>query len=195
MAKFVERKQKIGNLGVFRGKDGDIRHYSWDAVQKCKPDECGIGDVCKWAWESDKCKVHLNYIVAVHGTLERSFGRQLTNSMRWRVGMHLIPLYSILCKLLMTEYGNVGVYAGGKMNPVYSEIRSTIASVEKLWKDLGLDELMDECGLSKDDLEKLVSKEMRIVRKRRNGRKVDDFEEEENYYERMERASRMGEVT
>lgn len=173
-------RSKMGELRVERGKEGERRLFAWDAVQKCVPGGCRIAEVCEWRFEGGICKVHLNYLKAVSDVILRNFGKQLDEAKMWRVGMHLVPLYSMLCRMLMFEVGvrQVGEYDKNDrmvMSPIYKEIRTTVTLVEKLWKELELDKLISEVGLEEKDLKNLVRGQLN-----EEGANL-------NYYEQMEK--------
>ena len=133
---------QIGKIGVTKGKLNGYELYSWDAISDCLGEECACFSVCEYS-KVGKCRLQLNYIKGITNIIYSNFREKLTEPLCFRIGMHLIPMYGILCRLKMEEMmvkSPVHVTkAGLKIHPIYKEIRETIRGVENMWKNLGLD--------------------------------------------------------
>jgi hypothetical protein len=77
--------------------------------------------------------------------IHRCYREQLEQdeTLLFKVGMHILPLYKTLCKLKMDELSTVHpifvTHRGDrKADPVYKEIRETIKMINMAWKDIGL---------------------------------------------------------
>jgi len=117
----------------------------WNAVGGCYPDSCGCAEICPSSSsleKPEKCVVISGYIQSVFNMMVRTFPAKITEDNAFRIGMHLIPLYKILCRLKMQEYKETEVMlhsisGGCRINPIFKEIRDTISSIEKVWINLG----------------------------------------------------------
>jgi len=108
----------------------------------------------------------------------------VTEGMTYQVGMHLLPLYKVLCRLKMEEIlirsqDVVLENARGVryINPVYKEIRETIKLIQAMWRDIGLKKALtptvpddpfagrDTLGNYYDSMEKVARKE-ELIRKK-----------------------------
>lgn len=125
----------------------------WNSVNICVP--CGCMELCPAYLSGDKdyfrdgefvggkkCVVIAGYMNSVFDMMVRSFPNRITSDMAFRIGMHLVPLYKILCRLKMQEYTEREVMlhslsGGVRVNPIFREIRDTVASIEKVWANLG----------------------------------------------------------
>lgn len=138
----------IGRLGVGKGTsdDGNVYLYSWDAIQDCEGERCPAHEFCEFD-QRGKCTVMRQYLKSVMTLIFRNFAEDLTEPHLYRIGMHLMPLYKMLCRMKIEEMAVrrvVTVDDKGKRaaNPLYKEIRETIKLIEQTWKRLGLDPLM-----------------------------------------------------
>jgi hypothetical protein len=153
------------------GKD-NIFLYSWDAINSCLEERCPAYKLCSYD-KTGKCAVQKNYLNSVMNVIFRNYGEDLTESEFMRIGLHLIPLYKILCKLKMEEVmiERVIYYdAKGKINinPVFKEIREYIKLIEFTWHSLGLPKM----GFEAPNPPVEVENELKI-----NKRKVEDNEQ------------------
>lgn len=169
-------KNRSGSLQVSRGAIGEgedrINLYAWDATPRCTNEDCPATRMCHYQREG-RCRVASNYMQAATSVIIRNFANELDEPRLYQVGMHLLPLYRMLCKLKIEEVGveravSVGRY-GPKANPIYKEIRETIKLLLHAWKSLGLD----------------TSKGVEPAQ--RGSSILDIGEEEGTYYERMEK--------
>ena len=129
----------------------------WNAIGGCFPGSCGCSDICPSFIRGevpDKCTVVSGYIESVFKMMVRVFPQQITEDVSFRIGMHLIPLYKMLCRLKMQEFREtevmlVSISGGSRINPIFKEIRDTIQSVERVWKNLGF--IVDEKKLKRGE--------------------------------------------
>jgi len=145
-------RKEIGKFGVTKGNsDDDNQLYSWDAISDCLGDECACFEMCEYS-KIGKCRLQLNYIKGITNIIYKNFSAKLDEPTCFRVGMHLIPLYGILCRLKMEEIVvNRAVHmtkGGFKIHPIYKEIRETIRGIENMWKNLGFNGTTPQGGFS-----------------------------------------------
>jgi len=131
---------QIGKMGVTKGRMGEYELYSWDAVSDCLGENCSCYSACEYE-KKGKCRLQLNYLKGITNIIYRNYKEKLDEPTCFRVGMHLIPMYGILCRLKMEEMMVMSpvhnTKAGIKIHPVYKEIRETIRGIENMWKNLG----------------------------------------------------------
>jgi hypothetical protein len=138
------------DLPVSKGHYQSIPLVAWAAIENCMPTLCHIEHLCSYqktdGRKMRKCGLQKNYIQNVSSMIHRCFHKELgaSESLLFRVGMHLMPLYKTLCKLKMEELSvhspvTTTLRGDRKVDPVYKEIRETIKIVMMCWKDLGLD--------------------------------------------------------
>ena len=150
---------RLGNMGVLRGnlmkkvdevdEDGEVVEvvnrlslYSWDVVQECSIKQCPAYVSCPLD-KAGKCGVMMQYLRATSAMFFNNFAHKLGESEFYRIGMHMMPLYRMLCKLKIAEVGAVKVVisgVGGRkyINPRFREVRDTIKLIESLWTNIGL---------------------------------------------------------
>lgn len=127
---------------------GEIREgidlISWDAIQKCNKDICPIGKSCQVAsvLANRPCAVQTQYLQSFVDTVFQTY-RGLDESDAYKVGMHLVPMYSQLCRLKILEKAQENVmyydrHGSPSIHPVYKEIRDTLKTISTLWKDIGI---------------------------------------------------------
>jgi len=150
---------KIGSIGVLRGtvrrkigeieEDGEVKDvidklslYSWDVVQECGMKQCPAYVTCPLD-KDGKCGVMMQYLRATSAMFFNNFAEVLGEVEFYRIGMHMMPLYRMLCKLKIAEIGAVKVVisgVGGRkyINPIFKEVRDTIKLIESTWMSIGL---------------------------------------------------------
>jgi len=119
----------------------------WNAINACDPEHCGCSSICDYflsGEKPEKCEVIFAYMSSVLDMIIRNYPSPMTEDIAYRIGMHLIPLYKILCRLKMAEFSTidvVGVSVTGtaKVTPLFKEIRNTIQLIEKTWHTIGFD--------------------------------------------------------
>jgi len=136
-----EIELKVGKFGVGKTKlDAGKIMYTWDAVRECDRDSCPAFIQCPHPKES-YCKMQVLYLESVLSLVLSNY--VCTEPELYRIGMHLIPLYKMLCRLKIEELGISNyIYETDKgnfcSNPVLKEIRETIKTIDGVWKDLGM---------------------------------------------------------
>jgi hypothetical protein len=104
---------------------------------------CRAYDVCQYE-KGGKCKLMKTYLETTEAMLLRNFEKQMDETKLYRIGMHLMPLYRILCRLKIEEVGFTRIIyttdkGNYKLNPAVKGILDTITRIEQTWKTLGLD--------------------------------------------------------
>ena len=137
---------KLGTMNIRKGADSDgTATYAWDVGQKCRHAECPALPECHYEVnvESDgDCRVFRNYVRAASVVLyQDQVG--LTTAERFQIGMHIIPLYKILCKMKIEEVGVRSVVSltdrgSFQVHPIYKEIRETIKTIDQAWKSINM---------------------------------------------------------
>jgi hypothetical protein len=135
----------ICRSGIVRSEDGKDKLYElvyWNAVQRCDSDNCGCIDLCSNPEDGKPCKIISSYMGNVYDLMVRTYKGVITEDVAYRIGMHLVPLYKILCRLKMQEFIETSVVwrndkGDRKVNPIFEEMRKTISSIESIWKNLG----------------------------------------------------------
>jgi hypothetical protein len=143
--------------GIVKSEDGKDKLYElvyWNAVQRCDTERCGCVDLCSNPVDGEPCSVLSSYMGNVYQTMIRTYKGTITEDSAYRIGMHLVPLYKILCRLKMQEFEEISVMVTNskgdrKVNPIFEEIRKTILAIEKMWMNLGY--ITTEQGKGKKD--------------------------------------------
>ena len=138
--------QRLGDIKINKGKiSGNTLFYAWDAVSLCSGERCPIIEYCPYAKnpKGGKCTLQYTFLKSLSVILFRNYGDSLDEVTLYQIGLGLIPLYKMLCKLYIQEYAVTKVvYADHrgdfKANPVYREIRDTLHCIRKEWRHLGL---------------------------------------------------------
>jgi hypothetical protein len=136
---------KLGKMVVSKGLDHDGESmYVWDVGQKCMHKSCPALEQCQYeegASEGANCMVMQKYIRSASIILYAN-QKGLTSAQRFQIGMHIMPLYKILCKLKIEEVGVTRIVSTTERgslvaNPLYKEIRDTIRAIDSVWKSIG----------------------------------------------------------
>jgi len=137
-------RSSIGELRVSKGTTPNtgLRIMSWDAIHPCEP-ACRAYDICKYE-KGGRCRLMKDYLTRTEAMIIHNFEEQLDEPALYRIGMHLMPLYHMLCRFKIEEIGfNRAVYTTDKgnykANPVFKEIRETLKQIEAMWRGLDLD--------------------------------------------------------
>lgn len=133
---------KIGNLELEKGlvRKG-VAMYAWDGIKECTNLECPVVDQCKYVHHG-KCAVQVEYIQTLYKTMFSTYS-YLDETMLFKIGMEIVPLYVHLIRLqivelslhtpiTLTEKGNQAIH------PVYREIRETLKTIGAMWKSLDM---------------------------------------------------------
>ena len=133
------------NIGSTNLNKGEIRDgkslKGWDSVSDCTGEDCGLKNKCKYIHKG-KCSVQMAYMKNFCDTIFTAY-KYMNEYALFKVGMHLMPLYSHLCKLKMVEASisdPVNMTAKGlvQIHPIYKEIRETLKSILMVSRDLHL---------------------------------------------------------
>jgi len=139
------KSKAIGSMVIPKGTahEGEVKLFSWDAVQNCMNDRCPAYEECPYKKDDQgKCEVQLVYLKSLTSMIMRNFP-EASEAKLFRIGMHLIPLYKQLSKLQIEELGvhrivTVTDRGNRAMNPLYKEIREHIRLIESMWHSIGL---------------------------------------------------------
>jgi len=143
-------RRNIGNQSIRKGQVRDgMQLVAWDCIQDCVPERCPLGSECDYASKSHqvnggggKCALQSEYIQSFVTVVLRTY-KYLDESDMFKVGMHLVPLYSQLCRQKIVEKAVGDVMqldhrGNSRVHPIYREIRETIRVISGLWKDIGI---------------------------------------------------------
>jgi hypothetical protein len=132
----------IGTLDVSKGiiREG-VSLVGWESIDDCKGDECYAAFRCDQP-KNGKCAVQVKYIQEVCNMVFKNYG-YLDEKGWFKIGMHLLPLYSQLCKMKIIESGIkdmacVNNKGGIYIHPIYKEIRDTIKCILSVSEDLNV---------------------------------------------------------
>lgn len=124
---------------------GQIREgqqlVAWDCVPDCDIDACPLGNTCTYQHKSNKCALQTEYLQSFIDMTLRTY-RSISEDDMFKIGMHIIPLYSNLCRMKIVEKGlrevtYIDAKGNPKVHPVFKEIREIIKVITSLWKDMG----------------------------------------------------------
>jgi len=145
----TKSKITIGTQALVKGEVREGKQLvAWDCIQDCVPEHCPIGTTCAYSAASQaegRCSLQIEYVQSFVDMMFRTY-RYLNEDDLFKVGMHLIPLYSQLCRQKIVEKG-VGrlCYEDSKGNtkihPIHREIRDTLRSISLAWRDLEIEPL------------------------------------------------------
>lgn len=130
----------IGNDRLKKGELANGRlFYAWDAVHECSGDRCSIFDKCGYI-KTGKCAVQVKYLETFFSSVLNTY-THLDDTVLYKMGMHLVPLYSQLCRLKIeemsvTEIININEKGTRMINPIFKEIRETLKVIHLMWRDL-----------------------------------------------------------
>ncbi|RLA01867.1 MAG: hypothetical protein DRI97_11075 [Bacteroidetes bacterium] len=150
------------SMSMLKGKFEDKQLYSWDAVPDCTDNLCPAFRYCEFSLTKqrehkeeegldsgngtravgNKCYTQLTYVRDVLGLITGAI-KDLDEVMLFKIGSHLVPLYSMWCRLKIAELGVDSVTyetSRGTMciHPIYKEMRDTALKIEIMWEKIGL---------------------------------------------------------
>lgn len=116
--------------------------YFWSIIDDCTKEYCPARDVCVYD-KYGKCQTMRKYFKSFQDIIIKNF-KHKDESILYRVGMHLAPIYRQLCKLKIYEISIINPVCSNAqgnllIHPVYKEMREVIKTLELLWKSMGLD--------------------------------------------------------
>lgn len=135
---------ELKNVGTLNLEKGIIRKgqtlFAWDGIQDCSMEKCVVYNKCNNALHKGKCAVHVNYIRTLYDIIISTY-KYLNEMQYFKIGIHIVPLYSHLFRLKLLEMSITDVvYVNNKgvkfIHPVYKEIRQTLSTIHLMWKDL-----------------------------------------------------------
>jgi hypothetical protein len=133
------------NVGTTNLNKGELRPNvtlkAWDSVSVCTDKECPLHNKCNYL-KRGKCGVQVDYLRTFSDTM-LSMYKYLDEGSLFKIGMHLMPLYSYLCKLKIVEAslnGVINTTSKGiiQIHPIYKEIRETLKAIMMVGRDLDL---------------------------------------------------------
>ena len=138
MSQTTEFRQRIGNIPIHKGLLDNIPITMWDAIPRCNVETCPLGKTCPYQ-KVGRCSVRVKYLSHVFDTIS-SIPENMDPVTVLKIGMHIIPIYSMLCRFKMEEYASETMVSDSKgnlrINPIFREIRETIKTATALIQDL-----------------------------------------------------------
>jgi len=132
--------RNIGSTNINKGSIGKDRTLiAWDAIQNCKDNECMVSDRCSYD-KKGKCGVQVDYLTTLTQVIMDRY-KFLDEMALFKIGMHIVPLYSQLCrmKILEMSLNDIEIIDNkGRImiHPVYKEIKNTLVVISMMWRDL-----------------------------------------------------------
>lgn len=138
MSQTTEFRRKLGNLVIQKGRLDNIPIVMWDAIPQCDVENCPIGDTCPYQ-KVGRCSVRVKYLANVFEAVS-SVPENMDPITVLKIGMHIIPLYSQLCRFKMVEHNSPVMLTDSKgnekINPIFREIRETIKVCSVLLREI-----------------------------------------------------------
>lgn len=134
--------QNMGNTQLDKGIINGKPIIAWDAISNCKRNECQVYSKCSHL-KHGKCGVQVSYVTKVTNVVLNRYGAYLDDIGLMKLGLHIIPLYSQLCKMKLLEMALTDVDLvddRGRViiHPVYKAIRETLVTINIMWRDLDI---------------------------------------------------------
>lgn len=144
----MENEIDISAEGLEKGivRDGQTL-VAWDSIQTCVSN-CPIFSVCNHKTkEHNKCNLQIQYLQNLTNTIFTTY-RYCSPEVMFKIGMHLVPLYSQLCRQKIVEKAVIELaYEDAKgvtrIHPIYKEIRETLKVITLIWKEMGFSPNVD----------------------------------------------------
>lgn len=119
----------------------EISTSAINTIPDCNEDTCPIRNECRFK-KIGKCGVQSVYVNQVANAISTMY-KGCDDSEKFRIAVHLLPLYVQLGRLQMTEIGvNSTCYSDNKGNikihPVFREIRDTLRTIAVMWRELAM---------------------------------------------------------
>lgn len=119
--------------------------FAWDACDPCRHHDCPLIHICDPPDNTDLCIVQKKYLRGVALAIGESYIDQMIEdqTLSFRIGSELFPLYKMLVKLKMAELTVLdpvidGLKVGPRVHPVFKEIRETISTIDRTYAKLGI---------------------------------------------------------
>jgi len=123
--------KNIGSLTLNKGKLGDITARIWDAVPPCNQ-SCELYESsCPYDKKTPRCTLRIVYIESVIDSLNAAVKVKDELAIH-RIGLLLVPLYSMLINIKLDMYMRGGSMRGSKggIDGIYRECRDTIKMID-----------------------------------------------------------------
>lgn len=140
-------EQFLINQGLAISKKGHVdgkQFHTWEIIHTCTSNRCPAVSVCPYEkGDHVKCGVQVEYLSSITELIIKNFGKELSETELYRIGMHLIPMYNVLCKIKIALAGNWDVVltsAKGNVtvHPLMKEFREQVKAIENTWKSIGI---------------------------------------------------------
>ncbi len=133
--------RNLGDTSLDKGVINGKQIIAWDAIGNCKGNDCLVYDRCSFL-KKGKCGVQMNYVQTITRTVMDRY-RYLDEMALMKIGLHIVPLYSQLCKMKILEMAleDIDIVDDrGRVviHPVYKSIRETLAVITMMWRDLDI---------------------------------------------------------
>lgn len=132
---------KIGEFDLDKGNvRANVKMFAWDGIRECYP-ECPMVDECKYLHKG-KCAVQVQYVQALYTAILGTYSF-LDETLLFKIGIELIPLYVQLSRLQIVELSLISpTLLGDKgtitIHPIYREIRDTLRCIQSIWKGMDM---------------------------------------------------------
>ena len=120
----------------------------WNANKICDSENCPIYSRCESCNPGDICFPHKTYLEQIYSAALDMLGVSLDTRQAVRLGLHVIPLYSMLFELKLAAAGIKSVWEHyGKsqdlrVNPIFREVREQTKLIDDMWSKLGYKQLV-----------------------------------------------------
>ena len=150
---------KRRSVGLEVIKTSGFTALIWHSRKICDFDNCDISGRCVHGegCHVDLCVPQKLYLENIYSSALDMLGISLSTREAVRLGLHIIPLYSILFDLKIAAAGlssvweHYGKSADRRVNPIYREIREHIGSIDKMWQSLGYKQLVGHGSSTEGD--------------------------------------------
>lgn len=141
-------KLRRRTIGIEVMKTKDFTALVWNCCKICDDAKCPIRLRCEHITGGDICIPQKNYLESIYSAALDMLGISMSTREAVRLGVHLIPLYSILfeLKIASSSLKSVWEYYGAngdpRINPIYREIREHMKVIDNMWASLGYKQLV-----------------------------------------------------
>ena len=114
---------------------------AWDCITECE-ESCPIHSKCTYKkTPHTKCALQITYLENLTTTIFNTY-RYCSEEVMFKIGMQIVPLYSMLCRQKIVEKSVMNLaYEDAKgvtrIHPIYKEIRETLKTIAGIWKEVG----------------------------------------------------------
>lgn len=146
-------KLKRRTVGLEVMKTDNFTALVWNSCKICNPDRCPISNRCEnVSIQGSICTPQKVYLEQIYSAALDMLGVSFSTREAVRLGVHIIPLYSILFELkiaaakLDTVWEYYGAHGDPRVNPIYKEIRDHVKTIDDMWSKLGYKQLIGHGG-------------------------------------------------